>query len=111
MDPKFILAVYILPGLSVVFGIPLALGLIPPNRFYGYRTRKTFSSAEVWYRANRFSGWCMVIAGILAFCHNAWFQHSQVHLPPATQHLFMTISTGLLVFLGLILSAFYVRKL
>ena len=44
MDVKLALVAYVLPGLALVFGIPMALGLIPPNRFYGYRTRKTFSS-------------------------------------------------------------------
>jgi uncharacterized membrane protein len=111
LDLKLPLIAYVLPGLAVVLGIPMALGIIPPNRFYGYRTRKTFSSAEVWYRANCFSGWSLVVAGVLAVCHNAWFRHDHALLPSPTQQLFMTLSTGLLLFLGLLLSAFYVRKL
>jgi hypothetical protein len=47
MDVKLALTAYVLPGLAVVFGIPMALGLVPPNRFYGYRTRRTLSSLDV----------------------------------------------------------------
>jgi hypothetical protein len=111
MDFKLALIAYIIPGLAVVFGIPMALGLVPPNRFYGYRTRKTLSSVEIWYRANRVSGWCMAIAGIAALCHNALFRHDHADLPSTTQQLFMTLSTGVLLLLGLVVSAFYVRRL
>jgi uncharacterized membrane protein len=111
MDVKLALIAYVVPGLAVVFGIPMALRLIPPNRFYGYRTRKTLSSAGVWYRANRVSGWSLVIAGMAALCHNALFRHHHAHWASATQQLFMTVSTGFLLLLGLIVSAFYVRKL
>jgi hypothetical protein len=34
-----------LPALLLVSGIPLALKLVPPNRFYGFRTSTTFSSS------------------------------------------------------------------
>jgi uncharacterized membrane protein len=111
MDVKLALIAYVLPGLAVVFGIPIALGLVPPNRFYGYRTRKTLSSVDVWYRANRVCGRCMAIAGFAALCHNALFQHEHADWPPTTQQFFMTISTGVLLLLGLVVSAFYVRKL
>jgi hypothetical protein len=111
MDVRLTLIAYVLPGLAVVFGIPMALGLVPPNRFYGYRTRKTLSSLDVWYRANRVSGWSMLVAGIAALGHNALFRHDHADLPSTTQQLFMTLSTGFLLMLGLVVSAFYVRKL
>jgi hypothetical protein len=100
-----------LTGLAVGFGIPMALGLVPPNRFYGYRTRRTLSSVDVWYRPNRVCRWSLAIAGIAALCHNALFRHDHADLPSAAQQLFMTISTGVLLVLGLVVSAFYVRKL
>ena len=61
MDVTLALVAYVPPGLAVVFGIPMALGLVPP-RFYGYRTRRTLSSVDVWYRANRVCGWSLAIA-------------------------------------------------
>jgi len=36
--------------------IPLALGKIGPNFFYGIRTRAAYASEENWYRINRFGG-------------------------------------------------------
>jgi SdpI/YfhL protein family len=111
MDVKLALAAYILPGLGIVLGIPIALGLIPPNRFYGYRTRKTFSSADIWYRANRFCGWAMTISGAVALFHNALFLQKHRDWSSPTLQLVLTISSSVLLFLGLIVSAFYVRKL
>ncbi|MFZ2634525.1 MAG: SdpI family protein [Desulfosalsimonadaceae bacterium] len=39
--------------LLFVLAVPLLLGLIPRNRFYGVRTLKTLSDDDVWYRVNR----------------------------------------------------------
>ena len=111
MNVNLALAGYVLPGLAVVLGIPMALRLVPPNRFYGYRTRKTLSSADIWYRANRVSGWSLAIAGIAALGHNVLFQRDHASWPSATQQLFMTVATALLIFGALAFSAFYVRKL
>ena len=47
----------------IVLGIPLKQGAIPPNRFYGFRTRKTLSDREVWYAINRVTGIDMIRVG------------------------------------------------
>ena len=111
LDIKLALIGYILPGLMFVFGIPMVLGIIPPNRYYGYRTRKTLASPEVWYPANRIAGWCMGIAGLAAVCHNAYFQHEHANWPASTQQFFMSVASAILLLLGVLVSAFYVRKL
>ncbi len=111
MDVKLAQVAYLLPGLGVVFGIPMALGMIPPNRFYGYRTRKTFSSRDMWYRANRFAGWAMVISGFVALGHNLYFLHDHANWAPASQRLVLTLSTAVLLLAGLVVSAVYIRKL
>jgi SdpI/YfhL protein family len=111
MDVKLVLVAFVLPGLAVVFGIPMALGLVPPNRFYGFRTAKTLSSPEIWYPANRVSGWSLVIAGIAALGHNALFRHDHASLPSTTQQVFMSVSTGILLLLGVAYSFWYLRKL
>jgi uncharacterized membrane protein len=111
MNLQLALIAYVLPGMAIVFGIPMALRLIPPNHFYGYRTRKTFSSVDIWYRANRFSGWALAIAGLVALGHNLFFRRTHADLPPAFQQLFMAVPTGLLLILALVCSALYVRKL
>jgi uncharacterized membrane protein len=111
MDFQLTLIAFVLPALAVALGLPMALGLAPPNRFYGYRTGKTLSSTVVWYRANSVSGSSLIIAGMAAIGHNALFQHDHANLPSATQQLLMTRSTGLLLVLALVISASYVRKL
>jgi uncharacterized membrane protein len=56
---------FAIPALLVfIVAVPLALGLIPPNRLYGFRTRRTLSSARVWYPVNRFGGVAVMIASV-----------------------------------------------
>lgn len=51
--------------LFVGLGIPLALGKVPPNRLYGFRTKRTLADAGLWYAANRFLGLAIIIAGMV----------------------------------------------
>ena len=54
---------FFIPALLIsLLSIPLIGGLIPPNRGYGIRTRKTVSDPQLWYRANRFGGWALLLA-------------------------------------------------
>ena len=45
-------------------GIPLLLGRVPPNSWYGCRTQKTLSSDEIWYPVNRVTGRYMIVSGV-----------------------------------------------
>ena len=50
---------------SVVIGllaIPLIFRLIPQNRIYGVRTRKTIADVATWYSINRAAGIFLVIS-------------------------------------------------
>jgi uncharacterized membrane protein len=49
-------------AIIAVASIPLIFNLVPPNRFYGVRTRQTLASRELWFRANRFAGRALLIA-------------------------------------------------
>jgi uncharacterized membrane protein len=40
---------------------------VPPNHFYGCRTKNTLSDPNIWYEANRASGKDFLIAGLLVF--------------------------------------------
>ena len=51
--------------LFIGISIPLILGRVPPNSFYGCRTTKTLSDPEIWYEANRISGKDFLISGVL----------------------------------------------
>ena len=55
-----------LPVLVFVLGIPLALRLVPPNRFYGYRTAASFASPEAWYQINFATGLALIAAGVVS---------------------------------------------
>lgn len=37
---------------------------VPPNRWYGFRVAKTFSSQRIWYAANRGAGYDLLGAGV-----------------------------------------------
>lgn len=53
---------------SIIFfllSIPLILGLVPPNRGYGIRTAKTVSDQRLWYSANRFGGWALLVSSVI----------------------------------------------
>lgn len=52
--------------LLMLLSIPMALGNIGRNGFYGMRTKKTLSSDEVWYPANRYAGKALMLAGAVS---------------------------------------------
>lgn len=56
----------VLPPLTLLIAFPLLLGWVKPNPWYGVRTRKTRSSPEIWYRANRMGGICLAVATMIA---------------------------------------------
>ncbi len=45
-----------------VLAVPLVLGLIPRNRFYGVRTVRTLLDDRVWYETNRVAGVAVIVA-------------------------------------------------
>jgi hypothetical protein len=49
-------------SLLFLVSIPLVAGLIPRNRLYGFRTKKTLSDDGIWYRVNRLAGFAVMIA-------------------------------------------------
>ena len=46
--------------------IPLILKRVPPNRLYGVRTRRTLRDRDVWFAANAFGGWALIIGAALS---------------------------------------------
>jgi uncharacterized membrane protein len=57
---------FVLVGLLFVgLSIPLIGKRVPPNPYYGFRTKKTLSDPKIWYEANRVSGHDLLIAGAL----------------------------------------------
>lgn len=53
--------------LLIVVAIPLILGKVPMNRWYGIRIPKAFESEHNWYEINRYGGkWLVAAGGIVA---------------------------------------------
>jgi len=54
-----------LGGLVMIgISIPLILKKIPPNMWYGFRTKKTLSDKQIWYKANKYMGKDFLMVGI-----------------------------------------------
>jgi uncharacterized membrane protein len=51
--------------LIIVISIPLLFDKIRPNPWYGFRTPKTMSKPEIWYKANKYMAKNMLVAGII----------------------------------------------
>lgn len=59
-----------LPVVTIAIALPLVMEKIPPNLWYGFRTRKTLSDPVIWYRANYLGGMDLLFAGIIAILIN-----------------------------------------
>lgn len=62
MGASFLIA----DGVIAAVSVPLILKLVPPNRLYGFRTSQTLSDRTLWFRANHFAGWALLIAAIVS---------------------------------------------
>ncbi len=60
------LGLALLSALIAAFGVPLWLGKVSPNRFYGFRTPLTVNQPEMWYPINAIAGRDLVISGLLS---------------------------------------------
>src|SRR5438309_9372042 len=57
----FVCSGFILVGIS----IPLIMGKIGPNPWYGFRVRRTLSDPVVWYAVNAYSAKRLLAVGIV----------------------------------------------
>jgi uncharacterized membrane protein len=51
--------------LLIVSAVPLWMRLVPPNRFYGIRTRTTLGDEQRWYAANASAGFDLLVSGVI----------------------------------------------
>jgi hypothetical protein len=103
---------FFIPSLIIfLLSILLVGGLIPPNRIYGIRTAKTMSDPQLWYRANKFGGWVLLLASVpyLILVALAPF------LPSANENfgvwLLHLVIFGLPLVAGLLLIRKYIQRL
>jgi hypothetical protein len=65
-DMLILLILFVVSGLVLVgISIPLILGKIPPNGWYGFRVRKTMENPEIWYPVNQFAGKRLLLASLV----------------------------------------------
>jgi len=60
-----VMSLFVPCGIIAVASVPLVLKLVPPNGVYGFRTKQTLSSPEIWFRANRFAGCALFVSSAI----------------------------------------------
>lgn len=61
---------FLIPLLIMALSVPLILGKVPPNRFFGFRMSSTLESPSAWYPANRAAGWLLLAVGGFSLSFN-----------------------------------------
>jgi hypothetical protein len=59
-----------IPLITILIALPLVLKKVPPNLWYGFRTRRTLSDPDIWYRANYLGGLGLLYAGVASLAVN-----------------------------------------
>src|SRR5262249_45823741 len=99
-----------LPALTFALGIPLVLRLVPPNRFYGFRTTTTYSSTDAWYQINFATGLALVAADVVAGLLVLLLSHVTFTLKPAVRYLAGILFTGIVTLTFLVPVVIYSNK-
>lgn len=102
---------YWVPLLVMAVSVPMLLGMVPPNRIYGFRTSTTLASPEVWYPANRVAGWFMLAAAGFSLCFNLSLSWISPDWPPGRVESVMEAGLAIPLVVGLIGSMVYLRRL
>ncbi len=102
---------YIVPLVILVVSVPMILGKVPPNGIYGFRTPKTLSSPDVWYPANRASGWFMLVAAVISICFNLALWWTVPEWPPDRTASWMMGGTMIPLAISIVASFLYLRRL
>lgn len=91
--------------------IPLILEKIGPNPVYGFKTKKTFSSKEIWFKVNKYLGKVLLVTGIIIIIFGAIF----LIIGKDFDEVLTTIlfcSTGFIpIIISVVLPFLYLRKL
>jgi uncharacterized membrane protein len=51
--------------LLILLAVPLWMRMVPPNRFYGVRTRTTLGDEQRWYAVNASTGLDLLVSGLV----------------------------------------------
>ena len=97
--------------LILILSIPLALGIVPKNRLYGFRTRKTLSDDRIWYAANRFGGRALIAASLLYLVFSALLPYDKNLQDDFSVWVAHLAAFALPLAVGVIVSARHTRRL
>jgi uncharacterized membrane protein len=83
-------------GLLGAAAVPLAIGIVPPNPYYGWPTQRRASKPQLWSQVNRIAGRVMVgtvivTAAALMFYNGTWLRSGFAQLA------FVILALGLAV--------------
>ena len=98
---------FALPIMMFVLGVPLAMKLVPPNRFYGFRTPTTFSSLTAWYQINFATGLALIAAGAVSGAFVFLLSRGMVALKPETCYLIGVLFTAIVTLMFLLMVVIY----
>jgi uncharacterized membrane protein len=73
--------------LLILFAVPLWRRMVPPNRYYGVRTRATLGDEERWYAVNASTGLDLLVAGIVLLAGILALEHVGATWPPEFRNL------------------------
>src|SRR5258706_6093347 len=93
-------------GVIAVVSIPLILKMVPPNHLYGFRTPSTLANRALWYRANTFAGWALLIAAVASIALTVGADGGA--LPRAA---FVAVTFLLPLLIAVVVCFFYFRKI
>jgi uncharacterized membrane protein len=99
-----------LPALLFVLGAPLALRLVPPNRYYGFRTSTTFSSQVAWYQINLATGIALISAGVVAGLLTVWLSYGMIALKAEQRYILGILLTAIVMTASLIPVVIYSNR-
>ncbi len=95
----------------IAISIPLILEKVRPNVVYGFRTQKTLSNEIVWYKANKFLGYSLGIAGFVSLTSLLLKEFYPSITPLSENPYFGIIIISFSIFIAIILSFFYLSTL
>ncbi|MEO5360660.1 MAG: SdpI family protein [Nitrospirota bacterium] len=103
---------FIIPALIILLiSVPLVTGIIPKNRFYGIRNKKTLSDNYFWYKGNRFGCWMLITASLTYMLTAAAFPYNKAAVDNFSIWL---IPFGVLVLSmtgSLVITSLYIKRL
>jgi len=73
--------------LLILFAVPLWMRMVPPNRFYGIRTRATLGDEQRWYAVNASAGFDLLLSGIVLLAGILVIEHLGATWPSEFRNL------------------------